>query len=1160
MALTFDAELLKRAWAEVAELQVEGDRLVASGKLDEANDLAGRMVAIMETALGVGPGEGVSSLHELAERFDDRGEHGPAEPLYQAALGLQVLSLGPEHPDVIQSLIRLAGFYRTTGDYQQSESLYQQALALLEKTAGPEHPAVANVLNHLAVLYEFQGEGDKAKPLVERAVSILKPRYPEERSRALEEIFVLRNEVDRLHDEGQYDAAMPLADNLLALVKSTFGPVHRHVATALTDIARLHEAKMDHAQAESTYLHALAIAEAALGPENAEFGEALYCVATFYHKIGDYAQAESLYQRAIAIVEMALGPEHPRLADLVAGLGELYKAKHEYAKAEPLFLRALPLQESKLGPEHPDIVCFLNYLAVFYSKRGMYDKAELLLQRALASSERVLGPEHAITASVLNSLALLHFDKGDYANAERLSLRTLHIAEVALGHDHPNVASALNGLALVYYKRMDYARAELLIHRGLRIREEVLGPEHPDVASSLMSLASIHQKRGEYASAELLYQRALAITTKLGPEHPDVALALHNLGFLYDLTRDYDKAKPLYQRALAIRENVFGPEHPDVGATLMLLAKAHMATGERSRALQTLARAAAIQDGHVEVMIPIGAEQQKWAYMVKMRASTDVVISFLRHFAPNDEDAKRLALTTILNRKGRVLGALTDSFSALRRHIGPADQERLDQLKSICAQYSALAWRAAGDRGLRDDQSTLRRLDEARQRLEADISRRGGELRGQRQPVTIAEVQAAIPEGAALVELFHYQTLDSNAERWVENRYVAFVLHRHGEIGWADLGEAEPIDMAVMALHASLRHPAAETKPTAREFDVMDTAVAEHRARARDLDRLLMEPIRRLLGSIHRLLLSPDGVLNFLPFGALIDEDARYLVERHALSYLTSGRDLLRIATQFESRQGPVVIAAPDYDHAAQGNSPGELSGEARDIQFRPLQFAAREGRTIAGKIPGAKLITGATATKGAFTMLAGPRILHIATHGFFVTGGPMHEAPRQGDFDADSHVADRRARPMSLIEDPLLRAGIALTGANRGPGDQDDGILTALELSLVDLTGTKLVVLSACQTGLGDLRTGDGGVYGFRHAMVMAGAETQVMSLWGVDDAATCELMEGYYEKLLAGIGRGEALRQVQIEMLGRQDRAHPYYWASFIVSGNDAPLDAIS
>jgi CHAT domain-containing protein len=189
--------------------------------------------------------------------------------------------------------------------------------------------------------------------------------------------------------------------------------------------------------------------------------------------------------------------------------------------------------------------------------------------------------------------------------------------------------------------------------------------------------------------------------------------------------------------------------------------------------------------------------------------------------------------------------------------------------------------------------------------------------------------------------------------------------------------------------------------------------------------------------------------------------------------------------------------------------------------------------------------------------------LLHIATHGFFLedlyltsTSGrgaqALNDDLQRTLLDLEPEQLERRG---VRIESPLLRSGLALAGANEHKED-DNGILTALEVTGLNLWGTKLVVLSACDTGVGEVKNGDG-VYGLRRALALAGAETQLMSLWAISDSATRELMVAYYRKLQQGQGRGEALRRVQLEMLKQARWRHPYFWASFIQSGAWANLD---
>lgn len=179
------------------------------------------------------------------------------------------------------------------------------------------------------------------------------------------------------------------------------------------------------------------------------------------------------------------------------------------------------------------------------------------------------------------------------------------------------------------------------------------------------------------------------------------------------------------------------------------------------------------------------------------------------------------------------------------------------------------------------------------------------------------------------------------------------------------------------------------------------------------------------------------------------------------------------------------------------------------------------------------------------------PSILHIATHGFFLE----NDSSVENRSTAKTPDGSRLGKWVARVENPLLRSGLALAGANQGRSGDDDGVLTALEATALDLWGTKLVVLSACDTGVGEVKNGDG-VYGLRRALFLAGTESQLMSLWPVSDRSTRELMAEYYKGLVQNAGRGEALRRVQLKMLRNKPRSHPYYWASFILAGEWANL----
>jgi CHAT domain-containing protein len=281
--------------------------------------------------------------------------------------------------------------------------------------------------------------------------------------------------------------------------------------------------------------------------------------------------------------------------------------------------------------------------------------------------------------------------------------------------------------------------------------------------------------------------------------------------------------------------------------------------------------------------------------------------------------------------------------------------------------------------------------------------------------------------------------------------------------------------------------------------------------------------------------------------------------------YLTSGRDLLRLQAHTPSQQGPVVVANPLFDlddSAIVNNQMADQRPESRRsidftrLSFDPLPGAEVEAKALGAILPEAKILTGAQATEAAIKQVRGPLILHVATHGFFLADRKLATPDRSG-LRLEDGAAGLKQTPDALAENPLLRAGLILAGINQGQsGPGEDGVLTALEAAELNLWETKLVTLSACDTGLGEVKNGDG-VYGLRRALALAGSESQVMSLWKVADKATRELMVGYYTGLQRGEGRNEALRNVQLQMLRSGERRHPYYWAGFIQSGEWANLE---
>src|SRR5215813_8576746 len=731
-------------------------------------------------------------------------------------------------------------------------------------------------------------------------------RAATENDRALHESRKLYKKAIDLSGTGKYDEALPYFEGALEIRERMLGPDHPDVIQAINGLATIYYYKGEYSKAEPLFQRALAIREKSLGPEHTDVAQSLNNLANLYLALGDYAKAEPLYQRALAIKEKSLGPEHSDVAASLNNLANLYVRMGDYAKAEPLYQRALAVWEKSLGPEHPNFARSLDGLASLYLNLMDYAKAEPLYRRALAVREKSLGPENLNVAASLSNLAILYITMGDYAKAEPLHQRALAIREKSLGPEHPDVAASLNNLARLYYEKGDYAKAEPLYLRALAIWEKAMRLDHPGVAIPLRNLASLYRDRGDYVKAESFYQRALAVREKaLGPEHPLVASCLCYLAVVYRDKGEYAKAEPLFQRALAIMGKAMGPEHSYVAEVLDEMAVLYAAKGDFAQAITIQSRANFVGERNLARYLGAGSERQKLAYLTHFSKQTHFTLSLHSQSVPRDPQALDLAFTTLLRRKGRGLEAMADTIGALRRRAAPEDQALFDQLAEARSQLAALTLKDLGTDKPETYRARLKSLEDRVEDLESALSARRPDFRAQAQPVTLTAVQSALPAGSALVEFAVYTPQDPrNNKNKLPPRYLAYLLAAQGRPRWVDLGEAAPIDRAITSWRQALRNP--------RRADV--------KRLARVVDEKVMRPVLALaqsgFGAPRHLLIAPDGQLNLVPFAALVDRQGHYLVERYSISYMISGRDLLRSPVRRPDKQDTVIVADPDYGAA----------------------------------------------------------------------------------------------------------------------------------------------------------------------------------------------------------------------------------------------------
>jgi len=904
-----------------------------------------------------------------------------------------------------------------------------------------------------------------------------------------------------------------------------------------------------------------------------------------------YQDALLQYERALNLAASVYGQDHVETALIQNKLARAHQQLGLYDKAASLYRRSLMTREAKLGKDHPKVAESLNNLGLLYQMMGQYAKAEPLYQRSLEIREAKLGKDHADVAQSLNNLAMLYQLMGQYSKAEPLHQRSLAIKEAKLGKDHRAVAFSLNNLGMLYVLMGQSAKAEPLYQRGLAILEAKQGKDHPDVAWSLMNLGSVYRDQGQYAKAESLYQRSLNIyEDKQGNDHPNVAQSLNHLATLYRDQGQYAKAEPLYLRGLHILEVKLGKDHPAVVNTVNNLAWVYGAQGDWPQATRTMDRQRRGTRLFADQVLPLLSELEQLRFLDRQTPRLDAALT-LAWSRPTDPNLTDFSATWLLNAKGVAQQALAERVLLEQQAADPARQKAVRRLQAIRQERAALALKIpeAGQ-----ETSRFQRLDllaEEQNKLEQQLRRAGGDV-VRTGWVELGPVRGALPADAVLIEICRFRvarftaTGKERGKRWDPAHYAAWVIppRGQGDVRLIDLGEAERIDAAVAAVRKGLlaAQGSAQQKSTILEKGEAD-AEKELRPALAALAKLVLEPLAEHVNGKKHWILSPDGALWLVPWAALPLDDKTYVIEKHTLRYLVSGRDLVTSAFQGKvKRDGSLIMADADFDMDPKeavaltakllGNKPPMNDGPVAVLDnpqgTRPASAIGRVSRlpgtaaeavaikpklqAYAGEEPW--VYRGKNALEGVFKSFHSPKVVVLSTHGFFLENQEFKDQDRAG---LDGEKRPVLTKDGKLPENPLLRCGLLLAGCNQAtavkPG-QEDGVLTGLEIVGCDMRGTDLVVLSACETGLGQVRNGEG-VAGLRQAFQLAGAQAVVASLWQVSDRDTALLMSDFFDGLAKGESKAEALREAQLARIkahrDRDGAAHPFFWAAFTVTG---------
>ena len=970
--------------------------------------------------------------------------------------------------------------------------------------------------------------------------------------------------------------ALEAAEEALEIKGALLDPSDPLIATALYTLGLVEWRRGESVSALPRMERALALQEAAEPQDELAVANTLNGLAILYGTLEDGAKAEELLRRNLAIQERHRGPEHPTTMMVLGNLGWALGIQGKWDQSLEIDEEVLRRREIALGPEHPDVAKSLNDIGLAYWRLGELATARARLQRSLEIDEHVLPPGDVALARPLNNLAIVHRAIGDFRGAIDLYERALRIREDTNGPEHPLTAIVWHNLGHVFGDAGRWEEGRACHERALRIRRASLGPRHHLVASSLSELSEAEWHVGALDSADVHSAQSVEIFEAEAPERPERAYALLRRAQILDTAGDHEAARRHFEEGVAFREGVLGPEHRETTEAKVQLARFLLQRGEWELALEVALAAEGAARRYARLMAQTLPERQALSLVAVRPTAIPDLLDHLGEAPPGESLAR--VWDVVIRSRSLVLDEMGERRRAAART--PANvSDVADSLASARGELADLVVGGPDGDPAESYVENVRALRDREERWEKELAQASPTFRAaqERRRIGEPEVRSALEEGDVLVAYVRWESPEGETAS-----YGAFVVGFGSEPTFVPLGSAATVEALVAEWRRAVREPSGFSIRRGR---------TRYRQVGEALRECIWDPIAPLASGAGRVLLVPDGELHVvnletLPAAAPDSEtrpDLVFLLETlPPLRLGSTERDLVPV-DRVEMPDRRLAVGGVDFDawpdasetspalaSAPRGDA-GHLFRRAHtncrtfsDLAFPALPSTGVEAAAVADSwrsssgVDGAPLakevilLTEARGREEEFKRLApGCRMIHVATHGFFL-GDACPTRYRDGGRSTLDDVL------LVLHENPLLRSGLALAGANRrgltGP-DDDDGILTAEEIATLRLETVELAVLSACDTGTDEVRAGED-VFGLRRAFRVAGARTLVFSLWPVRDEAARLWVEGFYESLGAGstpasAARSSSLRQLRARRETGRD-PHPRSWGAFVVSGH--------
>ncbi|MCR5455817.1 MAG: CHAT domain-containing protein [Bacteroidales bacterium] len=1088
----------------------------------------------------------ILSLKTLANNYFKIGNYTEAIKYQTDVNEYNKSAYGEWHPNYATSLNLLARCYASIDNYKEAVRLCTIVVEIRKKALGEEHPLYATALTNLADYYFYLGNYTEAIRLGKIAMETCKKVFGEE---DLDYATSLSCLADYYYANGDFAEAIRLQTKAMEIKKKTLGEEHLDYATSLSDLAQSYAAIGNYTEAIRLGTLAVEICKKVLGDQHPDYATSLSILANSYRSSGNSSEAIRLENIALDIRKKALGEKHLDYGTSQSNLAQSYAAMGNYTEAIRCVNIAIEICKKVLGEQHPTYAVLLNNLATYYNGIGNYNEAVRLCNEVLEMRKKTLGEEHSFYAASLGNLASCYYYIGNFTEAIKLQTKQIEITKKTLGEDHLDYITSLNNLAQCYtaignyteairlgtlvteivkknldegnpdyvkylnnlagyYADIDnYAEAIRLGSIAIEISKNGLGEEHLDYAKSLNNLASYYVVQGNFDEAIRLENRAMSIFKKsLGEEHPLYATSLNNLASMYLNSGNFSEALRLGNLALDIRKKTLGEQHPDYAIALCAMGDYNLVAGNSNKAAEFYKESYDCTTSFILKNFASMTTKERSDFWKKNSVFISKDLPYAAYVHPY-QTLNALAYDGLVFSKGLLLNAELEIQNLIEKSGDTTFSNRYYKIKQDRALLDALYETAVEERDM--DVDSLAKAIENEERLLVESSKELGDFT-KNLTINWKEIQKNLKDNDVAVEFAAVE--DTATDQSV---YFAFVLKK---------GMKAP-EMVKLCNYDEF------SKVKTREYYSTPK-----------LYNLVWKPLSQYLQDAENVYFSPVDRLHTIGIEYLPDEDETIFAEKYNAYRLSSTRELA-MAHNINGTDIAATLGGIKYD-----DSNGDSNGERGGASYLPGTKA--ESEQVENILHSAKYytiaLTDTMATEERFKKLAGInlKILHIGTHGFYMDETDMENAGFKFYTSTQQSEEDRALSCSGLL---LAGANNTLDFSNRNTLSEgaDDGVLTAKEVARLDFRGLELVVLSACQTGLGSI-TGEG-VFGLQRGFKKAGAQTIVMSLWEVSDQSTQLLMIEFFKNLTSGMSKRAAFLAAQ--KVVRAKFPNPLDWAAFVM-----------